>query len=742
MDLQFKISWSLIKKFQSCNRHFFYQYIEKAKQTDKVEDKYSRFGNSVHEVMENFIKFDTVDKAINHYYIKQKLFGEYSKEQVKNCIDYNFKVLDEIGKEVKCNEEVITLDYRGVKLKAIIDITFQDDSILDWKTSTFSTKSLKDYINQGKFYTWIKYLKTGKVPENFYLVFSKEGKYFQYSWSLDEIKEFEDWIFETINKIKNLKDFKDYEASPPRPCRFCPFKKKCASDSIRNPSEFKFFLRIENNKVFIDNEFIDPYLEEVLENQFSYKMDNAHFAIKSMRAKGNMEFDGIIRLYSKRNKSLPLGFLSHLKELLLGYGETKGKRVIIEEEDNRTVNPVFEHGIEKLNGVTLRPYQEEAVEYIMRNKHCITDICTGAGKTLIAAEVIRRADKVTLFVVDEKALLNQTKEVFENVLNVPIGTITNGEMITEAINICTIQTINSHLEYLYLKAKDKKNMDSSKLEKMKNKYNNFKELLDNVGLVIVDEAHGAKAKSYKKFLDNVNARMIVGITGTAFQDGNESLELYRNFGFPDFQIKANHLIEEGYLQAPEITFHTYDEDFIVNGNYEQIYNQILETNDRVSKIISLAKEHKNDKTLIIVSRIEFGAYVEGLLEENGISCEFIRGEVKASERTRIIQRMKDDDLSVIIGTSKIVQKGLDIPNLNVVINTTANLGSIFSIQSIGRILRKSPGKEKAYYHDFNDTHNKIQHHTVARINYFESQGYDVEVKGELKRKKKTILLSS
>jgi superfamily II DNA or RNA helicase len=58
---------------------------------------------------------------------------------------------------------------------------------------------------------------------------------------------------------------------------------------------------------------------------------------------------------------------------------------------------------------------------------------------------------------------------------------------------------------------------------------------------------------------------------------------------------------------------------------------------------------------------------------------------------------------VLIAGLKIAGQGLDIPDLDVVINASAHLSVNDSIQIIGRIKRKCVGKKFGYYFDFWDS---------------------------------------
>ena len=65
-----RLSYSAINVHRSCQRHFFYKYIQKAKATDHVEEKYGVFGTVCHSAVENISKFKTHHQAVNHHWLE------------------------------------------------------------------------------------------------------------------------------------------------------------------------------------------------------------------------------------------------------------------------------------------------------------------------------------------------------------------------------------------------------------------------------------------------------------------------------------------------------------------------------------------------------------------------------------------------------------------------------------------------------------------------------------------------
>jgi len=688
-------SWSAFNSFKDCERRHFYEKVLKCPTSNDVETKYGRFGNCVHEAIEHLHEIGHYDTVVTKYWEKYKLYeSDMSYESALKQVTY----ATELDYDFKHKEEVVLFSIEDLKFKLIIDGTLQDGSILDWKTSTFNAKKVEDYKQQLLWYTWGTWKKKGTIPPKAILVFTKAEKVFEWSFTEAELVEFEKMIVETITLHNTKKAFTDYNANFSA-CFFCGFKSKCMADQLQNRTDMFVDIKIDHDFVKIETPMPSDF-NEIVSSQFSYEMDNAHFVKKAMAAKGVKNFDTQVRLY--KNQKTAIGFKKRLVQYLNQYGEANKFRVIINEIDNRINEPKFIDTPSKLEGVELRPYQKKAIKHIMNDKISMTEICTGAGKTIMAAEIIRKIGKKTLFVVDRNVLLTQTVDEFEKHFD-SVGTWTSGELNDADIVVATIQTIAKSLD-------------------TKQKLVDVENYMCTFGNVIVDEAHGAKSKSYQKLMKVIDAEYRIALTGTAYSDGNNSLELYKSFGFPDFKIRAKDLIDAGYLVKPEIKFLPYDEGFITFGVYNEVYDQVLACRDRVARVEELIVEHKDNNILMMVDRIEHIDMMAAYVGEK--QYYIIQGSTKKKDRDIIIDKIRNSKGNLLIATSSIIQKGVDIPTLDVIINYSANLGTIKTVQSLGRVLRKAPGKDKAWYYDFEDTHKALKGHTKARKDALIEQGYE------------------
>jgi superfamily II DNA or RNA helicase len=469
-------------------------------------------------------------------------------------------------------------------------------------------------------------------------------------------------------------------------------------------------LTLTDNRIKIKAaKFLQNRIDKILDSKLSYVEDNSYYNILRVMRKG-IFYDGIIHLYNSQDNSTYLGFKNYIIELLeneltddLKKRNYNLKLKIIDKRNIPNIGANLK--LDRLKNTELRTYQKQAVEYIIKEEICLIDLATGGGKTVIAAELIRRLNYKTLFVVNTIDLLNQTKKTFEKILGVKCGVITNGGQEWKEINIATIQTV---------------------VKFIKNENDEFLKNLHECNLIIVDECHFAKSESYNILMNNVKAQYRVGLSATPYTNNNSCLELYKSFGFPNFKVGLKNLIEKGYLIKPIIKFVKYKSENKYYINYEYAYKEVLKCRGRLLKLKEIVDYHKkrSDSILIITRRLEHAQNIKEILDGE---VEIIEGKLSKRKREKLLKEMREGKRKILIGTDKIVSTGLDLPILNVLINYSANLSKIQTLQSLGRILRIYEGKEQAFMYDFYDRNEYLIKATKERIKVLEDEGFNIKI---------------
>jgi len=721
--MNFRYSPSMLTLVKSCPFRFYCKVTHQEKDDD-TDQSYGNGGTVVHQVIQYYFESDLDDIDLELALVElRNVFNELweafdiqnpkmNKEEYWLCVINGIKLdftytnfeHDFIG--------VLKFPEFEVEYKGIGDVVdFENDIIGDWKTSTYKASKVVGYKQQLKFYAWSYRKETGRTPKECWVYFNKTSKPpFRFYFTDAELDAVEKDIYEThkelLEKFKTLK----FERRPSRTnCYFCPHKKVCSTDLLRKSvsEKYEVTFHLKKDRLMVEGSIPD-IIHRKIEQLCNYQVKNAHFIMQAMKQKG-INYDGIKRIYRRREYGgeTAQGYMHGIHTILKDYAHSQGKvlRLTIKDYRNQEVMSSEIEVPPKLNiDFDLYKYQKDAVDALLKFRWGIVEIGTGGGKTAIAAEAIRRVKTKTLFVIDNKALLTQTKREYEDMLGIKCGIVGMGiEDWSKPITLATIQTLAKHLK-------------------------KFASQLSRFNCVIFDEVHIVAAKSFEKLSKQlINTKYRFGFSATAKRDdGNDSL-IFAHSGQKVFIKRANSLIEENVLVAPTCIFYKYGENISPSLDWQNEYNiSIVENETRNAAIESLAKKYVSEglQVMILTKLVEHGK----ALAERLPGSKFIFGKTKDTVREEQLLDFKANELNIIVGNIKIFNKGLNIKNLDVLINATGNAGDVLTVQSIGRALRKNPGKEKALYIDFLDKGHYCKKHSLSRIDALKNEDYYVQIK--------------
>ncbi len=100
----------------------------------------------------------------------------------------------------------------------------------------------------------------------------------------------------------------------------------------------------------------------------------------------------------------------------------------------------------------------------------------------------------------------------------------------------------------------------------------------------------------------------------------------------------------------------------------------------------------HEKVIIFHERIKIAEKIYVFLKENGFSVETYHSEMPLPERLKNISAFRDNKIRVLV-TCKALDEGFDVPSADTGIIVAGTSSVRQWIQRMGRILRKSPGKE-------------------------------------------------
>lgn len=344
---------------------------------------------------------------------------------------------------------------------------------------------------------------------------------------------------------------------------------------------------------------------------------------------------------------------------------------------------------------TLRPYQEQANNAAVRafkgksKKNGLLVLPTGAGKSLVIADIASKLDKPLLIFQPNKEILEQNFAKLQSYGIFDCG-VYSASVGCKNINRITFATIGSVMNHM----KD---------------FHHFK-------YVMVDECHlcNSKGGQYKTFFD-AEDRQVIGLTATPYRlgkgmNGTSMLKFLtrtrpRIFEEVLYYCQIGELLAKGYLAD----LHYYDVTQLdmthVRSNstgvdfdkdslkleYERsgFYDQLTSTTLRVLK----PKNKIPRKGVLVFTR--FTAEAERLnakLQSKGIQAAIVTAETSKKERETILEKFKNGIIKVVSNVG-VLTTGFDYPALDTVILARPTKSLSLYYQMIGRAIRPCQGKD-------------------------------------------------
>jgi len=675
---------------------FYYSYLS-YETPEPVIQSYGISGILTHSSAELYVKNKDVNKTTEFFiseWAKRKLdtLGGFNGKPLSKMIYHQallhaIYLIDNVY-EILDTELKIELPFVGTtKKKGYIDVVAKlketgEKIIVDWKTSSSMDKTSTFRI-QVLFYSNLYWCKTGELIKKARIEYLKLKTFSEYEFTEDEIKNFDKNVLMPVwadiqKKGENCRnyDLGDYKFP------FNSFKCLCHNEFLIRQNSGGIQVYRKNNKLVFKNGLTE-HLKSFLNHYFSYEIDGKEFS----QAYKNKVWDGR-KTFFKKN-SLPFAFVWKVDELIKVYNNKFNTTFWLDFTDfrNKDVVRMIYKTKFKDSDIKLRPYQEEAVKTMLSRKYGIIFGGTGMGKTVLTADFIKKINRRTLVLVNRIELIRQTADEFENYLGVKVGRMAEGNLdIDKQITIGGIQTIAAILK--------RKNKTSKEL----------KMYLYNVTATIADEAQGTKDSGmYKQISDElVNLEYMIGLSGSPFRNGPDSLEMNALVGFVIYKKTTKELEDEGYL-CPTKTYFLgtpQNKDQYETPEYHENYQSFITKNtlrnETIRDIVNKYKDKK--KIMILVKSIEHGELLEKIIP----SSFFLYGSTPKKKRKDMYEEFKHTNGLIMISMVSIFGQGIDVPDLDILINASAFGSDISSIQTIGRTKRKYPGKIFGYYIDFND----------------------------------------
>jgi superfamily II DNA or RNA helicase len=439
----------------------------------------------------------------------------------------------------------------------------------------------------------------------------------------------------------------------------------------------------------VDTKGLTPEIIDEIDSECSFYCEGSFFTPQFQYAL----WDGMRRLFSKRTLSFGTGLLNRILSITNKYNAPV--------EIEKKYPPIKNIDVGSLK-LTLYDYQKEALSCMLEHERGVVKLPTGAGKGCLISAIICERKVPTIILVHRRDLLYQTVERLKKEADIEAGVVGDGSVKFKDVTVAMIQTLLRSL-----------GMRDKEMERDNTVVENVKEKIAYYNMLISDEVHVLGTSLCMKLLKLFkNAVYRYGFSATPFYR-DEALVVESIVGPIIYEKKVPEL-DLQYIATAKIVFVPFVHEKRERKwlKYREVYDQEVVYNEQRNLLIKkLAERYKDHRVLIAVRKVEHGKILNNMIK----GSKFVYGSSETEERREILEIFRKGITNCVIATV-IWEQGIDIPEATVLIDTRAEKSRLAFIQLIGRVLRRTPTKDKALVLDIYDCNCKwISQHARERV---------------------------
>lgn len=319
----------------------------------------------------------------------------------------------------------------------------------------------------------------------------------------------------------------------------------------------------------------------------------------------------------------------------------------------------------------LRDYQSNAVEAAIKSEgNPIIALPTGAGKSLVLADLARQIPGDIYIISHVKEILEQNHKACSNLLDEPVGLWSAG-----------------------LGVKNKRRVTVAGIHSI------YKQNLE--GTLIIDECH--LVTDHGMYGQVIQDQKVIGLTATPFRMKDGYLHDGPIFTEICYNAEYNKLVEDGWLSP--IKYFGDKDQFkvdglrITGGDYNVAdmslhFDREAVTDMIINKLIIYKSSYKH--WLLFAIDIAHAEHIAQALTDVGISAKAVHSK---SPRDQAIEDFKAGKIQALVNVN-ILTTGFDAPFVDLIVMLRPTKSPVLHVQAIGRGLRIAPGKDHCLVKDF------------------------------------------
>ena len=230
----------------------------------------------------------------------------------------------------------------------------------------------------------------------------------------------------------------------------------------------------------------------------------------------------------------------------------------------------------------------------------------------------------------------------------------------------------------------------------------YDEIEEVPGMIVIDEAHHALAKTYKEMWERFPKAKFLGLTATPCRlNGKGFTDLFdvlvQSWDVPEF-ISKGRLATYDFvsIKSDGVTQRLIDslQKRGADGDYQnKEMDMLLNKKPSIERLYrSLEEFGKDRKGIVYAINISHAQKITKLYQEHGVKAIAIDSKTPATERQQDIEAFKKGDIQVLVNVD-IFSEGFDCPDVEFVQLARPTLSLAKYLQMVGRGLRVAKGKK-------------------------------------------------
>ena len=354
------------------------------------------------------------------------------------------------------------------------------------------------------------------------------------------------------------------------------------------------------------------------------------------------------------------------------------------------------------DGWQLRDYQQYATEAFWSGGSGVVVLPCGAGKTIVGAAAMAKAESTTLILVTNTVAGRQWRDELlrrTTLTENEIGEYSGEKKEINPITIATYQVVT---------------------RKTKGEYRAL-ELFDSRdwGLIIYDEVHLLPAPVFRMTSD-LQSRRRLGLTATLVREDGREGDVFSLIGPKRYDAPWKELEMAGYIATAECIEVRVDMDaeermLYATAQPRDRYRIAAQAAAKLRAVDKILARHPQQALII-------GGYVDQLKELGAhLDAPVIDGSTSTAKRERLFQQFREGTLPVLV-VSKVANFSIDLPEAALAIQVSGTFGSRQEeAQRLGRLLR--PKEEEALFYSLVTRDSLDADYAVHRQRFLAEQGY-------------------